>query len=83
MEQKSPLFAPVIWEGDHFRILDETLLPWKKQYITVNEVREAIRAVKEMKTRAFGQVLTFLYSAALTARTTNAKVPEALGKQLK
>ena len=26
MEQKSPLFAPVIWEGDHFRILDETLI---------------------------------------------------------
>jgi len=82
MEQKSPLFAPVIWEGDRFRILDETLLPWEKQYITVNEVSEAIRAVKEMKTRAFGQVLTFLYSAALTARTMNAKAPEALGRRL-
>lgn len=82
MEQKSPLFAPVIWEGDRFRILDETLLPWEKQYITVTEVSEAIRAVKEMKTRAFGQVLTFLYSAALTARTTNAKAPEALGRRL-
>ncbi len=83
MEQKSPLFAPVIWEGDHFRILDETLLPWEKHYITVNEVSEAIRAVKEMKTQAFGQVLTFLYSAALMARTTNVKVPEKLGGQLK
>ncbi len=83
MEQKSPLFAPVIWEGDHFRILDETLLPWETQYVTVNEVSQAIGAVKEMKTRAFGQVLTFLYSAALMARTTKERIPEELGGRLK
>lgn len=82
MEQKSPLFAPVIWEGDHFRILDETLLPWARRYITVNEVGQAIAAVKEMKTRAFGQVLTFLYSAALAARTTKERNPEKLGGYL-
>ncbi len=83
MEQKSPLFVPVIWEGDHFRVLDETLLPWEVRYITVKEVSQAIEAVKEMKTRAFGQVLTFLYSAALMARTTKEQIPEILGGHLR
>ncbi len=83
IEPASPLFAPVLWERDHFKILDETRLPWKTVYITVNEVGQAIQAVQEMKTRAFGQVLTFLYSAALVARTGNIKNPEKLGGQLK
>ena len=66
--KQSPLFEPVLWEGDRFKILDETLLPWKSDYIEVSEVSQALQAVKEMKTRAFGQVLTFFYAAALVAR---------------
>jgi len=64
----SPLFVPVLWEGDHFRVLDETLLPWKTEYIEVRNLSDALRAVGEMKTRAFGQVLTFFYAAALLVR---------------
>ncbi len=81
VEAASPLFAPVIWEGDRFRILDETRLPWKTEYITVTEVGEAIEAVRDMKTRAFGQVLTLLYSAALLARSSEAKDSGELTKQ--
>ncbi len=66
--KQSPLFQPVLWEGGRFKILDETLLPWKSEYIEVSELPQALRAVKEMKTRAFGQVLTFFYAAALVAR---------------
>lgn len=80
--RQSPLFNPVLWEGDHFKILDETLLPWKLEYITVHDVSEALRAVKEMKTRAFGQVLTFLYSAALVAERSEEPHPEALRERL-
>ncbi len=80
--QQSPLFEPALWEGTHFRILDETLLPWKVEYITINEVSQALQAVKEMKTRAFGQVLTFLYAAALVALGYKGKQPDPLQEQL-
>jgi len=67
--KQSPLFEPVLWQGEGFKILDETLVPWRSEYIEVRDPAEALRAVKEMKTRAFGQVLTFFYSAALAARS--------------
>lgn len=78
----SPLFAPVLWQGDHFKILDETLLPWKMEYLTVKEVSQALQAVKEMKTRAFGQVLAFLYSMALVARNHAPKDQKSLDQRL-
>ena len=79
----SPLFIPALWEDDHFKVLDETLLPWKLEYIPVREVSRALQAVKEMKTRAFGQVLTFLYSAALAAESSREKDPLALRERLR
>src|SRR5712692_1601817 len=79
--KQSPLFEPVLWEGGRFKILDETLLPWKSEYIEVSELPQALRAVKEMKTRAFGQVLTFFYAAALVARgQSGAALRERLGR---
>lgn len=82
MPEHSPLFIPALWEGSHFKILDETLLPWKVQYVTVNEPPEAVRAVKEMRTRAFGQVLTFVYAAALVAKELRENNPAALRERL-
>jgi methylthioribose-1-phosphate isomerase len=64
---QSPLFEPVLWEGNGFRILDESLLPEQMQYIGIRNISQAVDAVREMRTRAFGQVLTFLYSGALLA----------------
>jgi methylthioribose-1-phosphate isomerase len=64
----SPLFEPVLWDGDRFKILDETLVPEEIHYIQISEVEQALDAVREMKTRAFGQVLAFLYSGALLAQ---------------
>lgn len=78
----SPLFVPVLWEGGRLKVLDETLLPWKTEYIPVEDVSEALRVVKEMKTRAFGQVLTFLYTAALVAQGYKEKNPEPLRERL-
>jgi methylthioribose-1-phosphate isomerase len=65
---QSPLFEPVLWDGKGFEILDETRIPENIEYIKVTEVAQALEAVRDMKTRAFGQVLTFLYSGALTAQ---------------
>jgi methylthioribose-1-phosphate isomerase len=83
MEAKqSPLFQPILWEGDRFKILDETLLPWRSEYIEVGGLPDALRAVKDMKTRAFGQVLTFFYSAALVARGADGQSGAALKERL-
>jgi hypothetical protein len=65
---QSPLFEPVLWQDGGFKILDEILLPDAVSYIEVSAVSQAIDAVRDMKTRAFGQVLTFLYSGALVAQ---------------
>lgn len=64
----SPLFCPAIWRDDHFQLLDETLLPQDTTYLSVRCVADAIMAVRDMKTRAYGQVITFLYSVVLAAR---------------
>ena len=79
---QSPLFEPALWKDGRFKILDETLLPWKIEYIEVSDVSQALRAVKEMKTRAFGQVLTFFYAAALVARGAKGESCEALRERL-
>jgi len=63
---QSPLFEPVLWQGDGFNVLDETRVPEEIEYFEVRDIQQALEAVREMKTRAFGQVLTFLYSAALS-----------------
>ena len=44
--KQSPLFEPVLWEGGRFKILDETVLPWKVDYIPVDELSQALQAVK-------------------------------------
>jgi methylthioribose-1-phosphate isomerase len=78
----SPLFEPVLWEGQGFKILDEILLPERIEFIRVERVTQAIDAVKEMKTRAFGQVLTFLYSGALLSEQYDGNDPASLRDQL-
>jgi len=65
--QQSPLFEPVLWNDGGFKILDELLVPERIEYIQITQVAQALDAVRQMKTRAFGQVLTFLYSGALLA----------------
>ncbi|MGH7824758.1 MAG: hypothetical protein ACREQ7_06235 [Candidatus Binatia bacterium] len=78
----SPLFEPVLWEGNGFKILNEIALPDRIVYLPVSELPQALDAVRSMKTRAFGQVLTFLYSGALLARRYTGKDPQALREQI-
>lgn len=78
----SPLFEPVLWDGEGFKILDEISLPERIEYIQVKDVLTALTAVKTMKTRAFGQVLTFLYSAALLAQQYHDDAPLPLSEQM-
>ena len=78
----SPLFEPVIWQGRGFKILNEISIPERVEYIHVMEVPQALATVREMKTRAFGQVLTFLYSGALLAQEYTGKEAQPLRQAL-
>ncbi|HEX7231476.1 MAG TPA: hypothetical protein VF452_13855 [Candidatus Binatia bacterium] len=80
--QQSPLFEPVLWHDGGFKILDELLVPERIEYIQVTEVAQALEAVRQMKTRAFGQVLTFLYSGALLACTYRGNEPARLREEI-
>lgn len=70
----SPLFWPVELKKDTLYILDETLLPHKVKYIKVKNYLAACRAIKEMKTRAVGQVLLVMYTFLLVIRKNKGKV---------
>lgn len=62
----SPLFWPIELKGKTIRILDETALPGKIKYITVKNYRQACSAIREMKTRAVGQVILVFYTFLLS-----------------
>ncbi|HBR15598.1 MAG TPA: S-methyl-5-thioribose-1-phosphate isomerase [Candidatus Omnitrophica bacterium] len=58
--KESPLFWPVHWKGDVLSVLDETLIPRRLNYIKVHTTAEAVKVIRDMKTRAFGQFLVVL-----------------------
>lgn len=78
----SPLFWPIKLKGSVIYILDETLLPQKLSYIKVNNYRSACSAIKEMKTRAVGQVILVFYMFLLVLRQNKNKkaLPKSLEK---
>jgi methylthioribose-1-phosphate isomerase len=64
----SPLFWPVELKKDMISVLDETQLPARLVYLEIKDYREACRAIKNMKTRAIGQVLLVFYTFLLHIR---------------
>ena len=64
----SPLFWPIELKGKAISILDETQLPQKLVYLKAKNYLDAARAIKEMKTRAVGQVLLVMYTFLLSKR---------------
>ncbi len=64
----SPLFWPIQLKGNTIYILDETRLPQKLVYLRAKNYLEACKAIKEMKTRAVGQVLLVMYTFLLSKR---------------
>ncbi len=62
---RSPLSLPVRLQGHTISVLDETKLPLEETYIEVKTLDDALQALGQMKTRAFGQVLLFFYTCVL------------------
>ncbi|MDD5560948.1 MAG: S-methyl-5-thioribose-1-phosphate isomerase [Candidatus Omnitrophica bacterium] len=76
----SPLFWPIQLKGNTLYILDETKLPQKVVYLKAGNYQQACKAIKEMKTRAVGQVLLVMYALLLSKRQNInlAKVAKAI-----
>jgi len=49
-------------------VLDETLIPSRMKYIPVRNCAEAVQVIRDMKTRAFGQLLVVLSTFLLEIR---------------
>jgi len=61
----SPLSFPVRLQENTIYLLDETKLSFEETYIEVRNLKDALKALGQMKTRAFGQVLLFFYACVL------------------
>lgn len=57
----SKLFWPVEYKKNLIYVLDETLLPEKVRYIRVRNLDQGVEAIRQMKTRAVGQVILVFY----------------------
>ncbi len=69
----SPLFWPIQLKNNVIYILDETELPHRIVYIKAENYLQACRAIKDMKTRAAGQVILVFYIFLQTARQHKAR----------
>lgn len=74
----SPLFWPIEFKGTKISILDETVLPHKLVYIDAHTYQDACDAIRQMKTRAVGQVLLVMYTFLLVEEQ-NAGNPDIKG----
>lgn len=66
--KESVLFWPARLKGETLYILDETKIPQKVVYLKIKDYKGAIKAVVDMKTRAFGQFLTVCYAFMLEVK---------------
>lgn len=79
----SPLFWPIQLKEGTIYILDETALPQKLRFIKARSYKDACRAIKEMKTRAVGQVILVFYAFLMEIRRNrNRKNQYALLKKV-
>lgn len=69
----SPLFWPIQLKGNSIYILDETALPQRLKYIRARNYKDSCRAIKQMKTRAVGQVILVMYVFLLEIQRNKGK----------
>ena len=81
--KESPLFWPANFKNGILYVLDETLIPRKLCYIKVCSVRDAVRVIRQMKTRAFGQFLVVLNAFLLVIARDSTGSKTALLKRIK
>ncbi len=72
------MFWPARFDGAVLHVLDETLIPKRLHYIKVKSAGEAVKVIREMKTRAFGQFLVVLNAFLLELERGKGFSAEAL-----
>ena len=80
--KESPLFWPAQFKGNVLHVLDETQVPEKLHYVKVRNVKEAVKVIRNMKTRAFGQFLVVLSTFLLVLKNSKVRTPTALLSEL-
>ena len=80
--KESPLFWPAHIKGKTLFVLDETLIPRKIYYVKVRNTKEAMKVIRDMKTRAFGQFLVVLNTFLLELERGKLLTREALVKKM-
>ncbi len=71
--KESPLFWPAQLKAKTLLVLDETRLPFRTTYIKVTTAKQAIKVIRDMKTRAFGQFLVVLNTFLLEIKKLTKK----------
>lgn len=62
-------YVPIAFEGDHIRLLDQTLLPQEERYIKLTDVESTAEAIRSMRVRGAPAIgITAAYGLALAAR---------------
>lgn len=79
MKKESPLFWPAYLKDDALFVLDETLVPKQLKYVKVKNSDEAVKVIRQMKTRAFGQFLVVLSTFLLELK----REPQLNGEELR
>ena len=65
------------WEGDHLRLLDQTLLPVEERYLDLHDEHEVAEAICSMRVRGAPALgCAAAYGLALAARRHETKSPE-------
>jgi methylthioribose-1-phosphate isomerase len=67
---------PIIWSGDHLRLLDQRLLPGRAEYIDYTNARDVAGAITTMVVRGAPAIgITAAYGVVLAARAAYASDP--------
>jgi methylthioribose-1-phosphate isomerase len=81
-KDETPLFWPAYLKRNVLHVLDETLIPQKVTYIKVRSTKDAVKVIRDMKTRAFGQFLVVLSTFLLELERAGKLPAEKLFERL-
>lgn len=79
---ESPLFWPAYIKDNVLYVLDETLIPARVKYIPVKNTNQAVKVIRTMKTRAFGQFLVVLYTFLIELNRVKGSEPAKIVKRM-
>ncbi len=80
--KESLLFWPAYFKKDVLFVLDETLIPEKVKYVQIKTVAQAVKVIRDMKTRAFGQFLVVLSTFLLVLRNNKKSSDKVLMQKI-